>query len=87
MEVCNASPQVGPVTESELSRLFADGTIHARTYIWSKGLSEWTELAVALPGCAHSLTHFSFVCAHLTGGVAMLSPVKECGASCLSAKI
>src|SRR5260221_11748940 len=39
----------GPVSEDEISRLLAAGTIHAKTLLWREGLSAWTPLGDIWP--------------------------------------
>lgn len=41
--------QVGPVAESELSRLLANGTISAATMVWREGQPDWQPLSAVLP--------------------------------------
>ena len=40
--------QNGPVTAEELSRLYDDGTIHDKSYVWKDGMDDgWMELSLA----------------------------------------
>lgn len=35
------SDRIGPVDESELASLFADGTLDGESYVWTKGFDNW----------------------------------------------
>src|SRR4051812_9161367 len=41
--------QKGPVTESELDQLIAQGTVLPTTLVWREGLASWAPLAEARP--------------------------------------
>jgi hypothetical protein len=35
--------QVGPMSESELTRLISEGKVEASTYVWKPGMSAWKQ--------------------------------------------
>jgi hypothetical protein len=42
--------QQGPVSESELDRLLAEGKINANSLVWREGMADWQPLRTARPG-------------------------------------
>jgi len=46
--------QHGPTTREELARLYANGDVHARTYVWCFGQHGWQELVKVCPNLLRS---------------------------------
>src|SRR3954471_12594585 len=68
--------QKGPVTESELDQLIAQGTVLPTTLVWREGLASWTPLAQARPSVPPPVPGTSSV-----GGTPTATGTTQC-ASC-----